>query len=100
MVSRFVISLKESGSPPVAPRRHTLRSRVAAFFLAAAMTDDRQARRRQLGAARQARYRANHRGETATLQIPRALHAVIRHRARTAGLSVPKFLQLLTGTRT
>ena len=58
------------------------------------MTDDKATRRRQLGRDRQARYRANHRGETATIKIPRALHAVIRHRARTAGLSVPRYLSL------
>ena len=65
------------------------------------MTDtDKTARRRQLGAARQARYRKAHQGDFRTIQIPRALHDRIRRRAAVAGLSVPKFLSLLTGTRT
>ena len=61
------------------------------------MTDDRQARRRQLGAARQARYRANHRGESVTLQIPARLHGTLSSRARAAGLSIASYISLKAG---
>lgn len=74
-------------------RRCLSRSQAAAFFGAAVNTD----RRRRQNAVRQARWRARHRGETRALQLPCALHAVIRRRARTAGLSVSKFLQIRLG---
>ena len=59
------------------------------------MTDvDRQARRRQLGAARARRYRQAHSGQLATIQIPKPLHTALKTRARAAGLPLHRYLQL------
>ncbi|WP_460027148.1 hypothetical protein [Methyloparacoccus murrellii] len=58
------------------------------------MTDDRQARRRQQGRERQARFRKAHQGEFRTIQIPKPLHAALKTRARAAGLPLHRYLQL------
>ena len=62
------------------------------------MTDtDRQARRRQLGAARQARFRKAHQGDFRTIQIPARLHGTLSSRARSAGLSIARYIALKAG---
>lgn len=61
------------------------------------MSDDRLARRRALGAARQARYRQAHAGQFQTLQIPARLHAALKSRAHAAGLPVHRYLTLKIG---
>lgn len=61
------------------------------------MTDDRLARRRALGAARQARYRQIHAGQFQSIQIPARLHAALKNRAHAAGLPLHRYIALKAG---
>ena len=68
------------------------------IFLGAGMTEtDRQARRREQGRKRQARYRKAHQGDFRTIQIPARLHGTLSSRARSAGLSIARYIALKAG---
>jgi hypothetical protein len=61
------------------------------------MTDDRIARRRALGAARQARYRQTHQGDFRTIQVPARLHGTLASRAHAVGLPLHRYIALKIG---
>lgn len=61
------------------------------------MSDDRLARRRALGAARQARYRQTHAGQFQSIQIPARLHATLKSRAHAVGLPLHRYIALKAG---